>query len=502
MTVYKFIRTFSNIRLKSESTANVVCKHIKFNHIIIDEIEELAICTLQCVSTLLIKCGKKFRFTLCLDANISEVTSRQLVDFFSPCTDRPWTVTHRSHSYRLPRQIGEFVNLVAHTSELIDGTETSSNVTVSSIDVDENIDLLCDRINTYASQGTVLLISRSTANNNELTKVCNQLTNKWNVRIRCASVHNIDGGCPVEICSMAACRPFEADCVVVFGFLHGDKFKQSMYFALTRARKELFVVHSARFKPFYDLVEVAQNGFAVEYINHGDGAARSVPWIPVSSLTPPVEWDRHAESWKQLCTAEFGFDYSTRIRISGNVEDVSHIYGIMIPSIFEHERTGRCKGVDAVLRGAANSIHFPETRLERLRQLYYHPGKCLKMWAEIALLISCFKNFHYLMQNICHFDWVDDNIVRRALDRMRQLVPRGTFEQPLFRDGVIGRVDLMTHDGDLWEFKFTNELQKSHFYQTYTYGRISALNNGAAVQIYLFNIRTCECWATKIHCDD
>jgi len=508
MTAHKFIRTFSNMRPNSQFTSDVVCKHIASNHIMIDEVEEIELFTLQCVCTLLIKCGKRFRITLCMDTSLSEVTPRQLVNLFSACTDHPWRVTHSSHSHRVPRQIGEFANLVVHPTEPIDGIRSSSSVTVSSLNINDNVDLVCDRVSRYASRGSVLLVSRSTTNNSELTKVCNELTNKWNVRIRCASVHNEDSCASVEFCSMAACRPFEADCVVVFGFLHGEKFRQSMYFALTRARKELFVVHSARFEPFHDLVDIAEKGFAVEYAQPYErdvSATIPVQWTPVSSLVPPaggVAWGTHTEQWKQLCTAECGFDYSTRIRIAGTVEDVSHIYGILIPSILEHERTGRCKGVDAVLGGVTSSLHFPKTRLARLHQLYHHPAKCLKVWAEIALHLSCFKNYHYVMQSICHFEWVNEEVVRRALDRMRLLIPRGTFEQPLSREGVIGRVDLCAENGDLWEFKFTNELQKAHFYQTYTYGRISALNNRREVRVYLFNVRTCELWSNTIRCDD
>lgn len=508
MTVYKFLRTFSNMRCNDRRPKDLVCKDIKFNHIIIDEVEELTDFSLSCMSSLLVVSRKKFRFTLCIDTGHSEVVPRQLVELFSLCTTYPWRMSHSSYSYRIPQRVGDFVNLVINPPDRIDGMreEDASPVTLTSLDIDGNIGFLCDRINRYATEGSVLLISRSTANNSELTRVCNELTNNWGVKIRCASVHNDEDCGSVEFCSMAACRSFEADYVIVFGFLRGNEFKQGMYFALTRAKKALYIVHSNRFDPFYDLVAIEDNGFTVERLSSDARDVsddRSSSWIPVSSLTPPtgVDWGKYAERWEQICASESTFHYSTRVRISGNVEDVSHIYGIMVPLIFEHERTGRCKGVDVILAGV-NSNHFPQASLARLQELYHTPAKCLRTWAEISLHVACFKNFHYLIRNIRHFDWVDDEVIRRALNRMRLLVPgRGRFEEALLWEGMIGRVDFLAENGDLWEFKFTNELQKSHFYQTHTYGKMSSQCKKKDVRVYLFNIRTCELWSEKICCD-
>ena len=495
MTVYKFIRRYSNINIKTQIFKNAICKQVKFAHIIIDEIDELTEYIIKCISEILSNTDTKFKFTLSIDTIKSDIQIDQLVNILSICTDRPWNIRTLQESKRMDQQVTEFINLLFNPIKHIEFNEFGGEVEVCSVDIHNNIEPICDRIQHYYSLGSVLLISRSIANNPELTNVCNHLTNICNLDVRTASIYNESNNNVIDICSMAACRPFESECVVLFGFIHGDKFQGSMYTALSRARRHILVIHSARFQPFRKLEEISECGFKLH--SYDQATPNIPPWVPVSSLvTPPCfNWN---DKWELMHPPECNFDYTTNIRFSGNTEDISHVYGILIPLMLEYERTGMCKSVESITHEKINPLHFPQNKLVRLKQLYTSPSKCIKMWAEIATNVACFKNFHYLVKNVNHFEWVHEEVVRRALERMRDIVPRGMFEKTVSREGLIGRIDLIAENDDIWEFKFTKDLEKNHFYQTHTYGTMCAMNWNKNINVYLFNARSCELWSKKI----
>ncbi|MEX0594991.1 MAG: hypothetical protein WD512_00715, partial [Candidatus Paceibacterota bacterium] len=184
------------------------------------------------------------------------------------------------------------------------------------------------------------------------------------------------------------------------------------------------------------------------------------------------------------------------------VENVSTLYGTCIPMLKEMMRSNR--NMVSLMEKVRNGMNFSMykkdiMRLNKIEEGILHNSiwdfKEIMWMTNIYMMLR--SRYINQVEQIRHYDWVDERGIREGIDRMSMWIDEGDiYEVPMCREmngvDIKGSVDMIDQERKiLWEFKFVNDLTKEHILQTVVYSWIMGYDLNVW-KVYLFNIKTGE----------
>jgi hypothetical protein len=145
-----------------------------------------------------------------------------------------------------------------------------------------------------------------------------------------------------------------------------------------------------------------------------------------------------------------------------NWEEISEMYGVLIPSIFEYSMYKKCSLEE--LAGPIND------NLKNNLKNHLKNNKTLMKY--VLKYVSLRDKFKFKKVQVTNFDWVDDEAIESAVDTLKCYLTGNnlSFEHSLSIDidrvKIMGRCDIVDPGNKIiWEIKCTKELKKEHILQ-------------------------------------
>ena len=301
-----------------------------------------------------------------------------------------------------------------------------------------------------------------------------------------------------------------------------------IYVAASRSTQLLYVwAESPNEKPFPFLKHHLLKDS--EYLERVDLATNST----YTSTSSPKEYDRQdlrsvtqltrflpEESTQQileLCNVVVRKQPSTSIAIPGTIstvgiqkENVSDLNGIVIPTIFEHRKTGFMSiqnDLETYFPALRDSGKMSEEQRKWIAAIQNEP-KTPADYLVIANIFSAYTSgYNHKIAQIQDYSWLTETQVEKLLavleDNVRGDPARMMFEEALALKGyqfnnkevqIQGRADVID-DLTLWELKCVDSLKAEHIIQLALYAYIWQMTNykeKGRRRFCLLNIRTGE----------
>ena len=463
---------------------------------------------------------------------------------------RPWRALRLSVSFRTTPSIADFVAAVTGTRELEPGNVTAPDAAVQyvvanpyGVEVARHLEEL---IAGAGGPQNVLVLAPSVKHTMPIHAVINKLPP--DILVSVSDRESGGGGSDTDrnklrVSTYHGARGLEAHTVVVFGvdaFL--DKLwrgKQpctanALLVALTRSSGgRLVVVQDHRNEPlpplrsYSRLVLNAPPVYFFEPEPAQHGARRwTVPDLvshlgvrAMQGLMRHVVLAEAQPALPQPPPLQTLIDFVTHRGVA-YTEDVSTLYGMAIPMCVEHELTGRCGSVEAILASssvvyAADQSHvFPPSQRARVQAVYAARGRKPLLpadWMFLANACAAFGRYHYGLHQVQHFEWVDGAAFHSGCSAlMATLRPPLVFQcavewqpGPQQPHMVVGRIDAIApHCQQAWEFKFGVDVTDEHVLQLALYCAMLALKHpeqqGWCEGGRMFNARTGQLLAVRV----
>lgn len=274
--------------------------------------------------------------------------------------------------------------------------------------------------------------------------------------------------------------------VIVFGFdeSYFQMFKKDvspnicpneLYVAITRAKENMTIFHNIQknYVPFLneELLEkytyyerqhlrtVYENGKTITI-----DVSEITKHMPSEIVNKALEYfERNEINKKQKF-----IDIPIKTKQGNLHEYVADINGVIIPAYFEYVNNNKMSIYDILINKKQNvdiklSMDMPTSDLLKLATQY----------------ISFTSGYHYKMNQIKNYNWMEDELFDDAVDRLELVVNKNAkFEVEVFNPElkmgkvIVGRMDCLDKD-TVWEFKCTRELDSEHFIQLAIYGLLN-----------------------------
>lgn len=326
-----------------------------------------------------------------------------------------------------------------------------------------------------------------------------------------------------------------------------DVCPSTLYVAATRAKKRLILVGSDNSSSlsFLDNAQIGSGPFNANttYINNGlliKSASKKGPPEKKTSVTDMVKYlTQEAVEYLGPLVAEIfqvvvapqdkPIGIPSKIKTqNGMSEDVSHLNGLVIPTIWEMQRL--CRTRAAATEDVVASVKI--STMYRLITSTLSLKKCQKSMMNTAFKkVKCpctttsdylymanvywaiTEGYHGQLAQITSYDWLSDDIVAACVDVLETQVGCNDIDssmqfeynigatiQTLFgKVQVRGAIDILTHD-TVWEVKCTDVLQLEHLLQLVVYAWLHQ-KGGESMQKYkIINVRTGEVRELDVSC--
>lgn len=461
-------------------------------------------------------------------------------------TKLPWVRTNMHCSYRVTEVMANFINRgVLGIDRIVAYKKGGAKIKHYTMDVfkSESIyhEIFKPLLLEYShSDIFVLMASIKTKSTSPTNKLANYLSIKG-IPIGFTSDKGHAGlmNNKLIFSSFHQSKGLESKVVIVFGFdesyfefyARGDDKTQCnnpLYVALTRAKERLILISGTKNNPFAFLKKVSDlcdyHGIAIKSEKIDKIRTRSVTnmidkldvictkaivdeFIPYSVISAPEE--------------SIMLPYVVENKYNG-LESVSNINGIALPIWAAYKTIGSKVLIDilddnlntADKNGLLNSLlmvysgNAAKKNIDAARIAFYNFARRtdikLSEMLQFATGLDMYKtNLNYRVNQILHYEWLDDEIANLAIARYSKIIThKSKFEismlcaysldekkDELNGETIIGVADCI--DGDtMWEFKACKENEPKHLLQLAMYAYLNmATNKAPQVQKYkLFNV--------------
>ncbi|KAI1391631.1 P-loop containing nucleoside triphosphate hydrolase protein [Hypoxylon trugodes] len=471
-----------------------------------------------------------------------------------------WTPLPLSKSFRLSRETAGFVNDVFLGGEkYLTGTHDGPKplyMCANLFEVDKLAEELVPLIRRYGPERTAILAPsiREGGRRGPLANFTNLLSEQYRIPVAVSISDEIpldDQVISGKIC-VSTYHQFkgnERDLVIVYGadagyFKHigrnlaDDRCPNTIFVALTRAIKQLVILHDCK-EPPMPFTSVPKLKQAAEYINISDtkmkrqkriGRPRKLDLtlprgVMVSDMSRHVRdevltaiVDSHVNIMKLSPPLPEGQCINAPDKILTDpdkklYEAVSDINGLVVVAAYEYAIRQKLVTLEFDDR---DDIHIPGDKHDQITWL------CRAACAYEAR-VSGYRSRQVQMENH-KFDWLNPDLLHRAVQRLKEQLHtsgRLEFESKLEvnrfevtdsqnkpqRTRIGGRADIIVYATDtesegedtgacLWEIKFVAKLSLLYVVQACTYAYLWAVKHGSPSlpRIMLFNIRDGEKW--------
>lgn len=164
-------------------------------------------------------------------------------------------------------------------------------------------------------------------------------------------------------------------------------------------------------------------------------------------------------------------DVELKIKFKDSYEEVSELYGVCIPAIYEFTEFKSCSMNNLISESKKDLFKVKNMMMHTLDYITERDG------------------FKFKKAQIKDFDWIDKDAIKSALDTIKCYLPQDQLEfETLFTKSIefggkhvdfVGRSDIVDiKDLVIWELKCTKELKKEHILQLAGYLAISGYKMG------------------------
>lgn len=188
--------------------------------------------------------------------------------------------------------------------------------------------------------------------------------------------------------------------------------------------------------------------------------------------------------------------------IKNQFEDVSSIYGILVPAWFTYQKTNRCSVLETVMQDKK----IGTTLVDEFNKLKKRSDKIKKMMQICTLYLNLMDGYAHKMVQITDYGFVNIDFINHCVRNLENKIQDkqcleehsvhlqnfivGQEEKTQKRWMILGRIDMIEIDTDyIWEIKCTNRLEVEHILQTALYLILSEKSKYG----YLYNCVTNEC---------
>lgn len=274
-----------------------------------------------------------------------------------------------------------------------------------------------------------------------------------------------------------------------------DVCPNEIYVALTRASERMTVVHghSSEYLPFLNVDRIEETCDVVGIASIPTTINDRVKGIRVTDLIRHIS-PTSMSVLMNLLTVETIIPPGEIINIPaktaqenpfGDVlyEEVSDITGTAVPAYYQYMITGDMD----ILRA------LPPKVRRGLRLPLKSPAHLL----EIANNYNCLRaNLVFKCNQIQNYNWLAQDKLEQCVARLIDRLPTDAMMETGFKLEICGKVingfvDAIS-DGILWELKCVNEITDEHILQTAIYALMHQLASGEVFAYYLYNVVTGE----------
>lgn len=445
-------------------------------------------------------------------------------------TGRPWRELSLRTSYRLTPYLANFVNkhilkerapseacLHARQEIIIPGNFTNNNVKpIYHYGVWDISSLVREMYDQYGPNEVIIIVPSIKVASKPNSPIGKLLSKKHNDMLFCVrdtdtsteTTHN-----KIVVTSYNSMKGRERKCVIVIGFdesyfeYFDKKWPPSspllpniVYVAATRAREQLIIIQDKKKIPFRT-IDKARLTLDVKIRGNDEQTKDPVvktPQIAPSIIVTDIIKYRNLTDILELLSfinidpiipAGNLLPYQNIVQFNGYFEDMRQYYGLLIVLYAQHKRDGE-------IYLTVVDIDNVKTMIDiycRYNALIMTSNKTIKEWMELVVMYCAITNKHHFYKDqITNYDWVDENFVIEASDRIISTIPEdGIFEYLCSGNNVTGVIDYITNS-DIWEFKCTTSLTDSHKIQCGAYIALYYIEKGILLPCKLYNVRTNE----------
>jgi hypothetical protein len=297
--------------------------------------------------------------------------------------------------------------------------------------------------------------------------------------------------------------------------LSWDKCPNTLYVATTRAKERLILIHHYKneFLSFLKKDKInhlcdTSYKYKIDQIrpfisNYSDDQEYAVTY-----LTSHLPENISDKCFKMIDTNVIQ-DKGSLMKISSSVEGlygnelVCDINGIFFPTYYQYITTLKIDMLDEMINTQSQPEHidlYEKTHHMKLSEIDIS-NISIKELLFICICYSSFRNkVLYKITQIKHFDWINDEHLKIAKERLDGLniSINSKYEFPItgvsLDKQMAGRIDLNDFGKNtIYEFKCVTELQKEHYLQLAVYMYMHEKKNpNVPNKYYLFNILTNE----------
>lgn len=418
---------------------------------------------------------------------------------FSPFTDRTWKFCKLSTSYRITRDMANFINEVALKTDRLNAIKDGPPVDY----------VICNTFGLYPAQFIHQLIAEKKYSYDEIfilapsvksvkspvRKVANYLSvMKIPIFVPGSDEEPLDEDIlkgKIVFSTFHQVKGLERKCVIVFGFDQSyfdfysknspkDICPNTLYVAITRAMHKLYLIHHSQQDYLSFLDESKLEQFANVIVKDKIKIAKHYSINSVVSIT---DLTRHI-AVKVLYDAMEFFTYTNvesktapieiATKVDGDnllTETVAELNGVALAAYFEYYSTGTMKILEELINnGDSNKISGLTNNGFEMS-----PENLLKL----ANTYCAYRTeYTYKLSQITNYNWLTNTHLSNAVTFMgSHLSERCVFEiplvlsRPILNKTVKGCIDIYDKaTNTLWEIKAVSMIKFEHIIQTALYG--------------------------------
>lgn len=476
-----------------------------------------------------------------------------------PQTNRPWKELYLNTSYRCTPYIANFLNNhVIGEDLIIPGNTNSKNILPIYKYGEYGLKTIVDRMVKKYGADEVAILAASVKNINPRSPLGKLLTSKSSMLIAVSDENKIPETMKgkVTISTFNSFKGREKNCVIVTGFdesyfdfynkqwpLAHHYLPNVIYVACSRAREQLILVQGHSKKPFRTInhdtlrmdcnidgqqheIEVSKSSatqtFNIESLTthrNLDDTCTMLSYINCEIIEPEGETYKTQDIITFSCSKKNNSKRTIDQNQNGEYsEDVKIFYAKIIPIYAQKLKNMASKWVqkntDYSLSGKLpknssddDEIEYFSTKVvafqdicHRLNTLFNIKNQNIQNLMEIVVLnYALINRLHFYLEQITHYDWVDEQYIKLCTQRLMSVLPMGRYEYAINVKGVYngmpyeleGIADYVSVK-ELWMFKCAPSLNDEHKILCASYVALNYLKTGILKDGKLLNITTGE----------
>jgi len=444
-----------------------------------------------------------------------------------------WVSCSLTQTFRLTTPMTKFINDISDGKSKMNSSKTGPHIDYVITDLYKCGPRIFNIINSYLQNGynfnDFAIISYTVSDRNKkMVMLINYLSKcgfpiNYNRKINNDNIGNDEflAKEKILVSTIHQMKGRERKIVFFFGFdngyyLYGNQndirhvCPNVMYVGLSRASEKCFLFHHYQndYLPFLknltDHVVISGTQISIPEESYINNDIEKVNIMDLIQNIPSLE----VRSYYKLFTSEqvqdikYQIDYSHVIEFQmpdgkSYYEDISYLYGTLIPLSFAHKRNNDNKQLK-LLYNLTNLEYEPWLDLFKNNTIN---NQTLALASNLLSVIK--DNLTYSLRQIRHYDWVDEKMIEFIHEQMDILPTGGSFEDVVYYSlhdhGITNKILACSIDyrseidqSLIWEFKFTSELTNFHKLQTAIYVAMNMLIYRKNYEGRLFNLKTGE----------